>query len=201
MVTDRVTLLEGPPFATELIPFVDKYHTTKFPTVFRDSKIPARKVSFSTKPTKSTSPRPYSWATTVQNGQVNPEARQSRAPTPPPVYAVPGIPRNSMGHRVDLPIKASELRVNAAKKEKICNTYGILGYCPFLKCDYPHQKLDEPARAARRVVARQLPCGSGLYCDDEECFSGHKCPFKFCDINICRFPFEMHDVDQRVVNQ
>lgn len=49
-VRERVTMVEGPPFAQELLQLVDKFRKTKFPKVFRDTKIPPRRVSFSTTP-------------------------------------------------------------------------------------------------------------------------------------------------------
>ncbi|KGM92213.1 uncharacterized protein PADG_11751 [Paracoccidioides brasiliensis Pb18] len=39
-VCNRVTMLEGPPFERELAELKDKCHTTSFPTVFRDTKLP-----------------------------------------------------------------------------------------------------------------------------------------------------------------
>ncbi|EEH36427.2 CCCH zinc finger DNA binding protein [Paracoccidioides lutzii Pb01] len=39
-VCNRVTMLEGPPFERELAELKDKYRTTSFPTVFRETKLP-----------------------------------------------------------------------------------------------------------------------------------------------------------------
>src|SRR4051794_16993795 len=36
---DRITLLEGPPFARELIPLKDKFRTCKFETLFIDKNL------------------------------------------------------------------------------------------------------------------------------------------------------------------
>ncbi|KAI4146145.1 MAG: hypothetical protein L6R39_003562 [Caloplaca ligustica] len=203
VVRDRITLLEGPPFAGELAVLVNKFRTTSFPTVFRDAKIPNRRVSFSTTPPKSTSPHPPSWAATVQTRPAAElDSRPLREPTPPPENPKkPAILRNSKGQRVDPIIKVPNLLVVTMKQKKLCNNHYLGGYCPYVNCTHSHgEKLNDKAMAALRVVARMGPCSGGVYCDDEDCFSGHQCRREYCDTKSCRFPYDMHFVDQKVVN-
>ena len=202
-MTKRITLVEGPPFAGEMATLVEKFHSTSFPTVFRDTKIPTRRVSFSTTPPKSISPKPPSWAATVQSkpAQANNLPARQTTQTPPSV-SVP-IPRNSKSQRVDPPIKASQTMVAIMKQKKLCNNWYLTAYCPYNDCKHGHnEKLNEKQIAALRLVARCAPCSQGLDCDDEDCFSGHRCPRDHCIRGIeCRFPADMHDVDNRVFTQ
>ncbi|KAL9627193.1 MAG: hypothetical protein Q9164_007679, partial [Protoblastenia rupestris] len=153
-VTKRITLVEGPPFAGEMATLDEKFHSTSFPTVFRDTKIPTRRVSFSTTPPKSISPKPPSWAATVQSkpAQANNLPARQTTPTPPSV-SVP-IPRNSKGQRVDPPIKASQTMVAIMKQKKLCNNWYLTAYCPYNDCKHGHnEKLNEKQIAALRLVA------------------------------------------------
>jgi hypothetical protein len=73
-----------------------------------------------------------------------------------------------------------------------------LGSCFYGKdCSHKH----EPRLAAQEVIdlmciARLSPCSKGLRCDDERCFSGHRCPRENCKVIGCKFP---HEVDTRIV--
>ena len=174
-IRDRITLLQGPPWAAELASLVPKFKTTTFPTVFRDTKIPARRVSFSTTPPTSASPK-QSWASAIQTKPQELDVRPSRQPTPP-VYPVNDakIYRNEKGQRVDPPIKASTAWINFIKPKKLCNHH-YLGHCPFNDCAHSHrEKLSKEGMDALRVIARMTPCYKGLECDDESCFYGHRC--------------------------
>ena len=201
-VTKRITLLEGPPFAGEMATLVGRYPTASFPIVFRDTKIPPRRVSFSSTPPKSASPRPPSWAATLASRPAELDVQPARkAPSTPQVVSR-DIPRNSKGQRVDSLIVVSPTLVTMMKQKKLCNSYYLAGGCPYLKCVHPHnEKLNEKQLAALRIVARLAPCKQGLSCDDEVCFSGHQCPREYCNRLDCWFPPEMHDVDTKVVGQ
>ena len=200
---ERITLLEGPPWASELASLVPKFNTSRFPTVFRDTKFPARRVSFSTTPPASVSPK-QSWASAVQSRPQELEGQPARQPTPPARAASnTKVHRNSSGQRVDNPIRYSATLVNAIKPKKLCNTFYLTGYCPFNDCCHSHgEKLSEQGMDALRVIARMKPCLKGLKCDDEHCFYGHRCPRGIeCEINACRFSYEMHRVDQVIADE
>lgn len=188
-------MLEGPPFAQELSALVGKFHEISFPEVFRDTKIPPRRVSFSATP-KSISPKP-TWATAVSSKSVLLE-------TPPAkeVAAKPdeGIPRNSRGQRVDRPLRVPLSLITDVKQRKLCNHHHLAGYCPYSDCKHEHaKKLSGRELDALRCVARLAPCRLGLDCDDEDCFAGHRCTFDHYRGAECKFPAEMHDVDTKIV--
>ena len=198
-VRNRVTLVEGPRFEAELLALVDKFHTTSFPDVFRDKKIPPRRVSFSTTPPKSVSPK-SSWAQTVKTPPAGPEQEVVRATTPP-ARPVDPVGRNRQGQRVDRPIKASQLLVTQLKAKKLCNQYYLMGICGYSNCNHNHdEKLNSAHLAALRLVARLTPCAHGLECDDDYCFAGHRCPRERCNLVDCWYSREMHNVDTRIVN-
>lgn len=199
----RVTMLEGPPFAQELSQLTSKFQTSAFPNVFRDTKIPARRVSFSTTPPREASPRPSTWASTVAVGPPTPSTEQPRAVTPERTRSQESqsaIPRNRNGQRVDPPLMPSGALVTSLKARKLCNQHHLAGYCPFPNCHHEHgRNLNDREMIALRYVARSAPCKWGLYCEDTECFSGHECKHPLCDGTICRFSSDMHNVDTRVV--
>ncbi|KAL8995921.1 MAG: hypothetical protein Q9169_004457 [Polycauliona sp. 2 TL-2023] len=164
-----ITMLEGPPFATELIPIVEKFKKCSFPTVFRDTKITTRKVSFSTTPPRSKSPATVSYASTAATAnEVRPSSTSLGSPKAGPQFEYIA-PYNQFGQRVDHPIKARQAALQFIKSKKWCKNHYLLGYCgyPEGECAFPHQPaLDETRLNALRVFARQVPCGRGLECDD-----------------------------------
>ncbi|CZT41159.1 uncharacterized protein RSE6_00870 [Rhynchosporium secalis] len=60
---DRIVLIEGPPFAKELAVLRDSFIVARFPDVFRTTKLPARRVSFTTTPPRT--PVPPTYAATI----------------------------------------------------------------------------------------------------------------------------------------
>ncbi|KAG8526778.1 uncharacterized protein KY384_008207 [Bacidia gigantensis] len=201
-VRNRVTLLEGAPFAAEMVYLANKYRKTSFKSIFREEKIPTRRVSFSTTPPKSVSPKPSTWADTARVNSTEWQYDVTRATTPPSLERTDGVFRNGRGQRVDVPIKVSPTLVSQMKPKKLCNLHYLAGVCNYSDCKHSHsESLDGKKLDALRVVARLAPCSQGLYCDDELCFSGHRCPRDPC-INgdgRCWFPLEMHNVDTKIV--
>ncbi|OJD11495.1 hypothetical protein AJ78_07749 [Emergomyces pasteurianus Ep9510] len=221
----RVTMLEGPPFERELAELKDKYRTASFPAVFRDTKLsPIRRVSFSLTPIYEPSPTkpPPSYASAASFSSSPPGYHGSRPSTPAPAEKKPGSPnsttsgstrfhgngavnsgiavlKNKHGHRIDSPIKPSSSIVQSLKSRKLCNPYHLLGACHFLACKHEHgERLNEKTMEALRYVARLAPCPSGLECEDENCYSGHRCPNNPCHRPNCHFPKEMHGVDTKI---
>ncbi|KAL8670461.1 MAG: hypothetical protein Q9168_005001 [Polycauliona sp. 1 TL-2023] len=198
----KITMLEGPPFAAELIPIVEKLKKCSFPAVLRDTKIAQRRVSFSTTPPRSKSPAVTSYASTAATAKVD--------NTPVPItspgieyYSEPVIPRNSKGQRIDPIVKPPQAAVLFVKSHKLCKNHHLLEYCVYAdnECQYQHQPpLDKQRLDALRAYARQMPCGNGLKCDEPDCYYGHRCRGDPCRFEKCVFPPEMHYVDTKVVN-
>ncbi|KAK2744911.1 hypothetical protein FQN55_006473 [Onygenales sp. PD_40] len=219
-VRGRTTLLEGPPFERELAELQDKFRTTSFPAVFRDTKLPpTRRVSFSSAITKIPNSKPPSYASAVSVSGSPPMYTGSTSATPPPIERTPGSPngsangangngngipvamvlRNKKGQRVDSPIKPSPSIIASLKSRKLCNPYHLLGNCHFNACKHEHgERLNGKMMDALRYVARLAPCPAGLECDDENCYSGHRCPNDPCHRPNCHFPKEMHGVDTKI---
>jgi hypothetical protein len=192
----RVTLLDGPPFAKELMDFGDKFATTSFDAVFRKQKIQARGVQYSITPPASPS---QNYATVMAQGL---------PPSPSAVFDPSGVQkraqpilRNSKGQRVDSQLRYMQTDISNLKREKLCNAYQLQGYCRFVKCTHKHgPRLQGKQLEALRFVARLKYCGNGLACNDEFCTSGHQCPHKGCTgKDSCRFPKVMHGVDTEIV--
>jgi hypothetical protein len=63
--SSQIILIEGPPFAKELAKLKDKFLVAHFPDLFRATKLMPRRVSFSTTPPPTSSPRAPSYAATI----------------------------------------------------------------------------------------------------------------------------------------
>ncbi|KAL8884693.1 MAG: hypothetical protein Q9192_006787, partial [Flavoplaca navasiana] len=111
----KITMLEGPPFATELVSIAEKLKQCSFPNVFRDTKIPPRRVSFSTTPPRSKSPANTSYASTVATSKASVDTTAPILSLKAEPQAEGVIPRNSKGQRVDLPIKVTQQAVQYIK--------------------------------------------------------------------------------------
>lgn len=202
----NISLVEGPPFARELRDLVGEFKTTSFPDVFRKRKL-SRRVSFGdiTVPPTVTPPRTPTpnYASIAKSAPPVPEDSSSLAKlsartskTGSPRLAVY---RNANGDRVDVPLRTSpKFKVDALKQQKFCNQFHILGTCYYGEsCTHLHgQRLTGQDLIDLMYIARSSACPVGLQCDDESCFSGHRCPQKTCMIVGCRFP---HKVDTRIV--
>ena len=195
-----ITMLEGPPFAHELIPIVEKLKQCSFSNVFRSTKIPPRRVSFSTTPPRSKSPAITSYAST---------AAAAKEESPIPItrstshqQASDTVQRNGKGHRVDPPIRVPQAVQLFIKNQRVCKNYHLLGMCAYHErdCAYTHTPLSSMQKDALRIFARQMPCESGLQCDDPSCYYGHRCFRDPCKSKTCKFPADMHNVDTKVVN-
>ena len=191
-------MLEGPPFAPEMAALVGSLRKTSFPDLFRDSKISIRKLS-----AIATTPGPSgpnaTWAVTARTTAAPPSAASIHQPGP---RSGGGVARNRDGYHIDRPLPpAPQNLIISMKEQKYCNFFHLSRRCPFRRCDYKHgDKLQGQELIALRHVARMGPCPTGLFCDDEACFSSHKClKDQNCDNPKCFFPPEMHNVDIRIV--
>lgn len=193
--SNQIILIEGPPFARELAVLQEKFLVARYPDVFRNSKLPPRRVSFSTTPPPTPIPNALSYAATITNS-VNATVVRTDDAYDPSVM-VPA--QNSRGQRLDAIISPPQSLVNIMRTTKHCNMFHILGECTYTSCNYLHgTRLDKKGIEARRLILRQAPCVSRLQCKDEKCLLGHQCPDKGCTKSGrgCRFTREMHNVDR-----
>jgi hypothetical protein len=198
---ERIILIEGPPFVKELAGLKDKFLVACFPDIFRHTTLPPRRVSFSTTPPATPVPNALSYAaiaSPVDAAAVRPDGAFDPSVT---VLARGNYPllKNSRGQRLDAIISPPQSLVRVLRDKKLCNPFHILGECPYPDCFFIHgARLDEKGIEARRLLARQAPCSSGLHCEDEKCLFGHQCPDRACAKigRCCRFTPEMHCVDR-----
>jgi hypothetical protein len=180
--SNRIILIEGPPFAKELAVLKDKFLVARFPDVFRNTKLPPRRVSFSTTPPPT--PIPPSYAATIGRPVDADAVRIDDAYGPSvTVHARKDYPvlQNSRGQRLDAIISPPQSLVNVMRTTKHCNTFHILGECTYNNCSYLHGvRLDEKGIESRRFLLRHTPCLSRLQCKDEKCLLGHQCPDRAC---------------------
>jgi hypothetical protein len=204
--SQRITLLEGPPFAQELEKLCDKFKKTSFPELFCEKKLERRRVSFGSRPTTPTrGSRTSHLATPAQSSYASAVATQWTGNTVLPASPPPKktIPKNSKGQRVDPALHFTQADFMRLKELKLCNSHFILSNCPYGDdCRHSHnQKLSADEIEALRSIARQRACNNGLSCEESTCLSGHACPYRPCrDGDACRFSKEMHGVDSVIVN-
>jgi hypothetical protein len=123
--SSRIILIEGPPFAEELAKLKDKFLVAHFPNLFRATKLTPRRVSFSTTPPPSPSPKAPSYAATIAspvattavgiNGSYYPLTN-----TTIPVRKDYPVLQNSKGQRLDAIINPTQsTRANSEKQETL----------------------------------------------------------------------------------
>lgn len=183
----------------------DKFLVTNFPDLFRATKLPSRRVSFSTTPPSTPSPKPPSYAATVTS-PIDVSAARTNSSHPTSMNSATRtvskyqVLHNSKGQRLDAIINPPPSLVLVLRNKKLCNEYHILGKCSYNNCNYLHgTRLDEKGIQARWSLTRQTPCPSGLECENETCLFGHQCPVGACANigNGCRFSRQMHNVDRQ----
>ncbi|OJJ37532.1 hypothetical protein ASPWEDRAFT_39231 [Aspergillus wentii DTO 134E9] len=198
----RVSLIEGIPFEKDLEFLKSSYRVTKFPKIFRNTKIAPLwapwKAAVTTKPRDLLTPSPNQHVASLSRTSTNTTSTTSSVPlssTSPnasnsgdfqvvrsktSIAAPPKtVERNRYGQRVDRldfrSIPRDEL--NRIKKLKLCNFYFLQGECPNDNCHHDHsRKLSKSEYHILTAIARMTPCRFGLDCDDPECMYGHRCP-------------------------
>lgn len=198
----RVTLLEGPPFAGELIAIKNNFRTVKFEDIFRSEKLENRMTYHYSHPVI---PVPFNYASAAARPPFPPEPSSAgqRGSSPPTTSVWRGrVFRNKNGERIDQPLEYSRLDYEKVKPLRLCNNFYLLGTCTWGdKCEHDHKmRLSDREKAALRALARQRPCQSGLHCADSDCLYGHNCPWgNNCDQSRCRFPDDRHGIDMKIV--
>ena len=214
---DRITLLEGPPFARELASIVKQSQTTQFTSIFRSSKknpiaeqmsglslfsSPAAPAQLSVsspvsaQPTPSTSAYPNSYAALASRPAVAKAQNQTTSENKRTkfLYHENGFPvhLNIHDERVDEKLKVSPNQLEAIKSKKLCNNYHLFNSCVSSdgSCDHKHgPRLNELELLAQRVLARSTPCFAGSECTNIWCTCGHQCYYGMnCNKSQCRFP-------------
>ncbi|KAB5515142.1 hypothetical protein GE09DRAFT_586324 [Coniochaeta sp. 2T2.1] len=206
----RITLLEGSPFALELALMRNKFHTVFFQKVFRTQKLPAtvRRVPVHITPPATPS---VGYASAASKGLLS-STTPPPAALPAPRAAVPTTPptwrvlRNVHGQRIDERLDFTWDDYNSMKASKLCNNFHLLGNCPFpssgpRRCTHNHgERLSPKQMTALRAVARLSPCPSGLNCGAPDCIFGHRCVRHNCVTGDCWFDKSMHGVDTGIVD-
>lgn len=200
----RVSLIEGLAFEKTLDLIKSTYRVTRFPELFRDSRISVWapwKAAVASKPRTLFTPSPVQQAIPLSRTSTNTTSTthsvplsvasssansasigefqivRSKSSNSSPKPKVVG--RNKYGQRVDRTDFKNFPReeVNRIKKLKLCNFYFLLGECPIENCLHDHShKLTKSELLVLKVVARMTPCRYGTECDDPECMYGHRCP-------------------------
>ncbi|KAL2194262.1 hypothetical protein P885DRAFT_8808, partial [Corynascus similis CBS 632.67] len=160
----RVTLLEGPPFAGELIAIKNNFRTVKFEDIFRSEKLENRMTYHYSHPVI---PVPFNYASAAARPPFPPEPSSAgqRGSSPPTTSVWRGrVFRNKNGERIDQPLEYSRLDYEKVKPLRLCNNFYLLGTCTWGdKCEHDHKmRLSDGEKAALRALARQRPCQSGL---------------------------------------
>lgn len=200
--SNRIILLEGPPFAKELAIMKEKFLVARFPGVFRKTKLSGRQVSLPTTPPRSSTPDTSSYAETVlSNSSLDVVSMEgsSDSSVAVPVRSKYAVLRNRKGQRLDAIISPPSALITVMRNTKHCNVFHIFGECPYKKCSFLHGKrLGRKEIDARRFISRSKPCPSKLNCKDEKCLYGHQCLEKACTKigKGCKFDKEMHNVDR-----
>lgn len=207
--SSSITMLEGPPFAAELVTLANKFKVASFNDVFRVTKLQVRGVSFSQSGTaESGSTRPLTPAvmsTYASAAMLAGKLSATEVAAPLTVdlgdsenKLIVDILKNSRGLRIDSPLRPVEALVKLLKAKKYCNPFHLRGDCPFQAsrghCDFIHgERLKDKHLVALRYIARLTVCDMGSWCDDKTCLAGHQCPNKNCRRgNECKFSREMH---------
>ncbi|KKK25468.1 hypothetical protein ARAM_006009 [Aspergillus rambellii] len=198
----RVSLIEGIPFGRTLDSLKTHYRSTKFPELFRDSKImpvwAPWKAAVATNPRSLLTPSPTPLVTPLSRTSSNttatsisiPISSGSANPSSPDEFQVvrsksnltsrsKTVERNKYGQRVDrLDFKTiPREEVSRMKKLKLCNFHFLQGECPNENCHHDHsRKLTKNEYLILTAIARMTPCRYGLECNDAECMYGHRCP-------------------------
>ncbi|EXJ92477.1 hypothetical protein A1O3_01028 [Capronia epimyces CBS 606.96] len=213
-INDRITLLEGPPFPYDLRKVAQGFRQTAFRGIFRTVKIqtipngvplvgskrPATDVLTSMRE------RPTPQAKSAVITPPKPQLGQQPQQPPTSVFTPPSyIYQNQYGQRLDVPLNIDKeyMKELYSKNTRLCNNYYLKGHCPFGdKCEWDHsQHLTQRQLDTFRHKARTSSCRNP-FCQDPACCLGHMCPRgASCDISLCKFLPEMHNIDCREVYQ
>lgn len=207
-VRNRISLVEGPPFARYMKELTSDFKTTSFPNVFMSRKLNE------TPRVPSGPASPVTNTAIISTGSPTPNYASAAArPAPALQFPLPltkgcqesrislklSLYVNDLEQRVDRPLKQSPKQALASlKARKLCNRFHILGECPYgMVCTHNHKFVPSDQEIVDLMyIARSTPCGEGVYCRDVKCISGHRCAFGESCVSKheCRFDLSMHGV-------
>ena len=208
-VNDRITLLEGPPFPHELKKVAQGFQQTSFPAIFRISKLQVvpngAAISIGSKrPAVEPLAGARDRTNTPFTSAASLPARTYSVPTTqktltPQSALSPIIYQNQYGQRLDPPLNFDKqyLKHLYEYNSKLCNNFYLKAYCPYgTNCEWDHsQLLTQMQLDTLRHKARTSNCRNA-FCIDPQCPLGHMCPRNgSCNISLCKFLPEMHQID------
>ncbi|KAJ5463682.1 hypothetical protein N7475_008626 [Penicillium sp. IBT 31633x] len=135
--SDRISLVEGPPFAHEMRQLAADFETTSFPQVFRSKKL-SKQVSLGTPAATPTLTPPRTpipnYASVARKTPLMSNESSSVSNLPTGASATSNIQllvcQNAQGQRVDSPLEISTKgKLEVLKRHKFCNQFHILGSC------------------------------------------------------------------------
>ena len=213
-VSDHITLVESIPFPDELAKLSPSFLLTRFNNIFRETKLPTRRLSKIGEAAPASAALTVSYASTASKqldgasqitqafltGPVRSKSTQNNVKAGEPLQE---IWVNASNQRVDpkLPYYNKDI-ANSLKNRKLCNRH-FLTSCNYDNCQYGHKaSLDSSERAALRYVARLGICENGTTCRDPCCVASHMCRYgvKCNQLDSCRYPAYMHDLETEPVH-
>ena len=112
--------------------------------------------------------------------------------------------RKAKRQRVDVPLSPPvQDEISSIVKRKLCNDFCLQGHCAKPRCKYEHAAhLTAMELLALRHVARSISCRAEPWCDDKDCYKGHRLPVNRCGLTGDRawhFPADLHETDTKTV--
>ncbi|KAK6382184.1 hypothetical protein LTS17_004071 [Exophiala oligosperma] len=197
-INDRVTLIEGPPFASDLRKVAQGFDRVALTTVFRTTKIQVINGNQIVAGVKRPAPASYISGRPTTGAALTPADKK---PSHPPTVPIPSpvIYQNQYGQRLDTPLTYDKeyLKLLYDKNSRLCNNFYLRGHCLFGNtCAWDHsQQLTQTQLDTMRYKARTSNCFNP-FCADPACCLGHMCPRgSACNNPACKFLPEMHNID------
>ncbi|KAF4994272.1 hypothetical protein FGRMN_5910 [Fusarium graminum] len=156
-LSQRICLIEGPPFERELAALAPKFETASFDIFRKDQQL-----SKNTPNDLGTNSPNYAKAARTTRSPP-PQSAVPTAPKSPQDRSSIGVLQNSMGQRLDPVLTYKKSTFDSLKGVGLCNSFAILGKCRFQskpkRCIHIHNpSLGEKEKNALRAVARLSVC-------------------------------------------
>lgn len=210
-VNDRITMIEGPPFAADLRKVAQGFRQVSFRTIFRSTKIEVvpngihvaagvkRPASEALTSLRDRQTAKADTAVVARPKSTDANATHSNPASNPTLAPSPIIFQNQYGQRLDAPLTIDKnyLQQLYNGHSRLCNNFYLRGYCPYgAACEWDHSlKLNQLQLDTFRQKARTSNCRNP-FCVDPACCLGHMCPRgESCNISQCKFLPEMHNID------
>ncbi|PWY96343.1 hypothetical protein BO94DRAFT_580200 [Aspergillus sclerotioniger CBS 115572] len=204
--SNRISLVQGAPFAWEMEQLASEFQSTSFPEVFRSTRLPSRASSFSARSTASANSSPCSSPTKAKNN--------SSLVTPP---------TTSTGDYATM--AKSNLKASSSKRSKkskisvitfdISSSYDTHSHFNSVQLNSQSQRIDPPLRPSS--YKNMIKLRNGKYCNryhilgecvpDNECSHQHGCKLSDHDAldlrcisrtNVC--PNDAYCTDEKCIS-